>query len=74
METNNATVTLGKTVYTVVGPLKESLYLRGPRGGESHLQQNRARPQYWAHITMSGYRAKSTWYVRNDDGSFSEVK
>ncbi len=82
METNTntapaietSTVTLGKTTYTVVGPLACSLFLMGPRGGQSHLQQNAKNQDTWAHIKMAGYRGQTTWYQRLADGSFKAVR
>lgn len=64
------TVTLGKTTYRISSAGTHSMELVGPRGGESAMTQNFKHPQMWAHVTMSGCRAKTTWYRRTDAGVF----
>ncbi len=42
------------------------------RGGRSSMVRNEKHPSMWAHVVMTSWRSsKSTWYVRNDDGTFT---
>lgn len=68
--TNTNTVTLGRTTYHILKAGEHSMELVGPRGGSSGMTQNLKHPEMWAHTTMSGYRAKTTWYRRTDVGAF----
>lgn len=60
----------GKT-YTVVSGGTCGLELVGPRGGHSSLVRNEKRPELWAHVTMAGFRGKTVWYKRAEDGAFN---
>lgn len=65
-------VVLGKRTYTVIAAGTVSLELIGPRGGHSSLVRNDKKPHLWAHVTMAGYNAKTVWYKRLEDGTFTE--
>lgn len=66
-------IKLGRTSYRVVSGGKYGLELVGPRGGVSSLVPNMNKPNLWAHIAMSGVRAKSAWYRREQDGTFTAI-
>jgi hypothetical protein len=74
MSMNTTNIKLGATTYRTAATGTGSVHLIGPRGGDSTLQQNLKNPQMWAHIVMSGYRAKTTWYRKTDAGAFEVVR
>ena len=67
-------VVLGRTTYVVASAGSVGMELIGPRGGHSSLVRNEKHPDQWAHVTMSGMRARYTWYRRSTDGTFSLIK
>lgn len=71
MDATNSTVTLGSKVFTVASAGPNMIELVGKRGGKSSLIRNVRHPSMWGHLVMSGFRGVTTWYVRNDDGTFT---
>lgn len=70
MTTTN-TVTLGSKVFTIASTSANMIELVGSRGGKSSLIRNVRHPSMWGHLVMSGFRGVTTWYVRNDDDTFT---
>lgn len=65
------TVALGTKNYTITSSTANNIELAGARGGRSTLTRNAKHPSMWGHFSMKGYRSSTTtWYVRNDDGTF----
>lgn len=64
-------VVLGKTTYRIVtANPRGGFTIVGPNGGISFLVTSTKNPTMFAHNTVSG---KTTWYLRNPDGSFTKV-
>ena len=61
-----ATITLGRSTYTITRVSSLGLELRG----ESSLVQCAKQPTLWSHVSMSGMRARSVDYWQNPDGTF----
>lgn len=64
---------LARTPYRVVSGGRCGLELLGARGGHSSLIRNEKNPALWAHVEMSGYRGRTTWYRRAADGTFEAL-
>lgn len=66
-------IELAGRTYAVVKESPLGMDLRGPRGGEYVLIQNRFHPERWALIRGNSRRPDVTWFVQSADG-FREVR
>lgn len=66
------TITLGKTVHTVLSENRNGLTLQGPKGGISHLVPTTNQPNVYAHNKIG--KLAAAYYMRTDDGSFLKLR
>lgn len=64
---------LARGAYRVISGGRYGLELLGARGGHSSLVRNEKNRALWAHVTMAGLKARTQWYRREADRTFTAI-